>query len=74
VDTTAALAQGKVDLAADTGTSRGFRRTASLRQGVAEQSVLLVHASGHAAFANGKAMELSGTAGDGESRGGEIPA
>ena len=49
-----------MDVAADGRTSKGFPTHASLDKVSPNNPVLLVHASGHAAFANGKAMELSG--------------
>ena len=54
-------------------TSEGFRRTQSLDKVSPNNPVILTHASGHASFANAKAMELSGiTAAHGEPDGGEI--
>jgi predicted amidohydrolase YtcJ len=51
----------------------GFPTHASLDAVSPNNPVVLVHASGHAAFANGKAMELSGIRRTSESpRGGEI--
>ena len=45
-------------------TSRASRRTTSLSKVSPNNPVLLTHASGHASFANAKAMELSDIDGD----------
>ena len=63
VDLRPRLAPGEVDGEAGARTSKGFRSTTSLSKVSPNNPVLLTHASGHASFANAKAMELSGVTG-----------